>query len=72
MSSCNIRLKAGGKHQRLRVVYFRSFLIAIRDEGSKVGQYRKYFSENLEKIYRLHIKLQECAVIATYFTRARS
>jgi hypothetical protein len=32
-----MRLKAGGKRQRLRVVYFRSFPIVMRDSGSKFG-----------------------------------
>jgi hypothetical protein len=32
-----MRLKAGGKRQRLRVMYFRSSLIVMREEGSKVG-----------------------------------
>jgi len=32
-----MRLKAGGKRQRLRVVHFGSFSIVIRDKGSKVG-----------------------------------
>jgi hypothetical protein len=32
-----MRLKAGGKRQRLRVVRFGSFSIVMRDEGSKVG-----------------------------------
>jgi hypothetical protein len=32
-----MRLKAGGKRQRLRVAHFRSFPIEMRDEGSEVG-----------------------------------
>jgi hypothetical protein len=34
-----MRLKAGGKRQRFRVVNFGSFpiVIVMRDEGSKVG-----------------------------------
>jgi hypothetical protein len=32
-----MRLKAGGKRQRLRVVYFRSFPIVMHEEFSKVG-----------------------------------
>jgi hypothetical protein len=31
-----MRLKAGGKRQRLRVAHFGSFPIAMRNEGSKV------------------------------------
>ena len=31
-----MRLKAGGKRQLFRVMNFRNFPIAIRDEGSKV------------------------------------
>jgi hypothetical protein len=32
-----MRLKAGGKRQRLRVVHFGSFPILMRGEGSKFG-----------------------------------
>jgi len=32
-----MRLKAGGKRQRLRVEEFRSSSIAMREEGSTVG-----------------------------------
>jgi hypothetical protein len=32
-----MRLKGGGKFQRLRVAHFRNFSIAMRSEGSKVG-----------------------------------
>jgi hypothetical protein len=46
-----MRLKAGGKLQRLRVAHFCKFYIAMRSEGSKVGKYRKtYFYEHPEKM----------------------
>ena len=32
-----MRLKAGGKRQRFRVVNFRCFTIAMHEEGSEVG-----------------------------------
>jgi hypothetical protein len=32
-----MRLKAGGKRQRLRMEHFRSFFIVMREEGSKDG-----------------------------------
>jgi hypothetical protein len=67
-----MRLKAGGKHQRLRVVHFRSFLIVMREEGSKVGYNRKFFYEKPEKTHRLQIKHQERTVIAIIFVCARS
>ena len=42
-----MRLKAGGKLQRLQVVHFCSFSIVTREEGSKIGQYRNYFSMSI-------------------------
>jgi hypothetical protein len=33
-----MRLKVGGKRQRLRVAHFCSFTIVMRDEGFEVGQ----------------------------------
>jgi hypothetical protein len=32
-----MRLNADGKRQRLRVEHFRSSLVVMREEGSKVG-----------------------------------
>jgi hypothetical protein len=32
-----MRLKAGGKHQGLRVEHFCNFSIAMRSEGFKIG-----------------------------------
>jgi hypothetical protein len=43
-----MRLKAGGKRQRLRVQQFRCSPIVMR-EVSEVGSYRKYFSMNILK-----------------------
>jgi hypothetical protein len=37
-------LKAGGKRQRLRVM---NFSAVMREEGSKVGKYRKYFTMSI-------------------------
>jgi hypothetical protein len=65
-----MRLKAGGKRQRLRVAHFRNFPIVMRDEG--LISKENVFYEHPEKMRRLHIKLQECTVIAIYFVRARS
>jgi hypothetical protein len=50
-------------------VFLQLIKIVMRDEGAikKIFVY-----EPPDKMHRLHIKLQECAVIATYFARARS
>jgi hypothetical protein len=58
-----MRLKAGGKRQRLRVARFCSFPIVMRDEGSKVGQYAKYFSMSI---------LRKCASFISNFKSAPS
>jgi len=67
-----MRLKAGGKRQRLPVAHSCSFPIVMRDEVSKVGQYRKYFSMSiLRKCARLISNLMSArSLLSTLFVRA--
>jgi hypothetical protein len=67
-----MRLKAGGKLQGLRVEHFCNFSIAMRSEGSDWLVEKIFFNEHPEKMLQLHIKLQECTVIAIYSACARS
>ena len=59
-----MRLKAGGKLQRVQGSHFCNFSMRL---VKKI-----FFYEHPEKMRPLHIKLQECTVIALYFYRARS
>ena len=68
----NTRQKAGGKHRRLRGANMRSSSIVMRDEGFEGGQQRIFFNEHPESIRSENIELQECAVIAINFVRARN
>jgi|AntAceMinimDraft_5_1070358.scaffolds.fasta_scaffold104871_1 hypothetical protein len=62
-----MRLKAGGKRQRLRAEELRSSTIVMREGGFKVG-----FAMNILRKSSENIKLQECTVIPINFDCAGS